>query len=369
MAAVDVAVVGAGVTGLSCAWRLAEGGAGSVAVYELTGIGAGASGVQPGGVRQQWGTRVNCLLARRSLAFYRELAERLRPRVDPVFRSCGYLFLAHERATLAGLRRDVALQNELGIPSRTLTTDEAAATAPGLDTEGLLGASWCAEDGYFDRPQAVVGAFAEAARRLGARVELREATALERRGGAWRLGFRDGGAVEAGAVVLAAGPDTPGLVRGLGIGLPIEREPRRLFYSEPIAERVLEPLVVAVDRRFAAKQLADGRVLAGDLSASRERPAVEAALGALVPRLGRIALPRLVTGAYDVTPDRQAIVGRVDADLVVAAGFSGHGFMVAPEIGRAVSELVLTGSADPLLDDLSPDRFATGKLTPETLVV
>jgi sarcosine oxidase, subunit beta len=368
VAGIDVAVVGAGITGLSCAWHLAERDAGRVVVYERTGVAAGASGVQPGGVRQQWGTRVGCVLARRSLAFYRELGERLRPQADPVFRACGYLFVAHRPETLASLRRDVALQNELGVPSRIVTPEEAAALAPGLAADALLGASWCGEDGYFDRPREVVEAFAEAARRLGVAVELREAAALERHGGGWRLRFRDGTALDAGAVVLAAGVDTPELVRPLGIELPVGREPRRLLLGEPIAERLLEPLVVALDRRVAAKQLADGRVLAGDL-AGEGRAALEAALGALVPRLRHVALPHLVSGMYDVTPDRQPIVGAVADGLVVAAGSSGHGFMIAPEVGRAVTDLLLRGAADAIFDELRPDRFEAGEPTRETLVI
>jgi glycine/D-amino acid oxidase-like deaminating enzyme len=375
--AAEVAVVGAGVTGLSCAWHLAESGAGRVVVYERTGIGAGASGVQPGGVRQQWGTRVNCLLARHSLSFYRGLAERLQPRIDPAFRACGYLFLAHESATLGELRRAVAIQNDLAIPSRILPRGEAAAAAPGLGTEGLLGASWCAEDGYFDRPQGVVEAFAEAARRLGVEVELREVTALERRTGAWMLRFRDGGAVDVGTAVLATGADTPGLVRPLGIELPIVAESRHLFYSDSIAERLLEPLVVAGDRGFAAKQLADGRLLASDLSATgdpakgreRWRAAVRTAIEALLPRLQHVALPHLVSGTYDVTPDRQPVVGVLEEGLLVAAGFSGHGFMFAPEIGRGIAEMLHRGAADPLLSEFRPDRFGSGEPAPETLLV
>ena len=81
--AIDAAVVGAGIVGLSTALHLAERGAGRIIVYERAGIGAGASGVQPGGVRQQWSTRLNCAMARDSLAFYSQLRERLQPRVDP----------------------------------------------------------------------------------------------------------------------------------------------------------------------------------------------------------------------------------------------------------------------------------------------
>jgi sarcosine oxidase subunit beta len=85
----DIAIVGGGITGLSVAFHLAEREVGSIIVYERQGIGAGASGVQPGGVRQQWSTRLNCVMARDSLAFYTQLDGRLHPRVDPAFRPCG----------------------------------------------------------------------------------------------------------------------------------------------------------------------------------------------------------------------------------------------------------------------------------------
>src|SRR6059036_3790891 len=117
MRTVEVAVVGAGITGLSVAWHLRGRGLDAL-VLERSGIGAGASGVQPGGVRQQWGTRVNCLLARESMRFYADAREQLSMRVDPAFRACGYLFLAHSERALARMRENVGLQNELGIRSQ-----------------------------------------------------------------------------------------------------------------------------------------------------------------------------------------------------------------------------------------------------------
>jgi sarcosine oxidase subunit beta len=128
----DIAIVGAGIIGLSVAFHLAERGVGTIVVYEREGIGAGASGVQPGGVRQQWGTRLNCLMARDSLAFYAQLRERLQPRVDPGFRPCGYVFVAHETETLERLRAEVAMQTAVGVPSRLATPEEATELVPGL---------------------------------------------------------------------------------------------------------------------------------------------------------------------------------------------------------------------------------------------
>jgi sarcosine oxidase subunit beta len=349
----EVVVVGAGVVGLSVAFHLARRGA-SVRVLERAGIGAGASGVQPGGVRQQWGTRVNCLLARESLGFYRDARELLGMRVDPGFRACGYLFLAHSEAALARMRENVRLQNELGIASRILTATEAAELVPGLVVDGVVGAAWNGEDGYVDRPQSVVEA-------LGALADVQIDDVA------------DVDELEADAIVVAAGADTPRLLPEL----PIKREERYLFFSDPIGERLLEPLVVSAERRFAAKQLGDGRLLASDLSGRGEvsaaadswRAKLRRAFEELLPRLVFVPLPTLVSGSYDVTPDHQAILGRVRDRVWVAAGFSGHGFMVAPAVGRIIADAVIDGREDPILTVLDAQRFSEGRLVPEPEVV
>jgi sarcosine oxidase, subunit beta len=375
----DIAIVGAGITGLSIAFHLAEREVGSIVVYERHAIGAGASGMQPGGVRQQWSSRLNCLMARDSLMFYAQLEERLSPRVDPGFRPCGYVFVAHEPETFERLREDVLTQDALGIPSRVATAEELGELAPELNVAGVVGASVCAEDGYFDRPQSVVEAFAEAAGRLGVVVTQAEVTSIEPEGSRWRLGLADGTHGEADRAIVAAAVDTPSLLSPLGADVPIVAENRWLLFSEPISERLLDPLVVAVDRRFAAKQLADGRVLTSDLSAiagddgdaETMRRRVRQSAVELFPRFEYVALRLLVRGVYDVTPDRQAIVGLVPRHegLYVAAGFSGHGFMMAPEIGRGVAAMVLGEPPGEAFVHLRPDRFETGNLEYESAVV
>ncbi len=110
-------VVGAGVSGLSIAFHLLERGLGPVTVIDRTGVAAGASGVQPGGVRQQWSTRASCLMARESHAFYSDLSERLGVPVAARFDACGYLFLADTEETLGRLAANVSVQQEAGVPS------------------------------------------------------------------------------------------------------------------------------------------------------------------------------------------------------------------------------------------------------------
>ena len=150
-------------------------------------------------------------------------------------------------------------------------------------------------------------------------------------------------------------------------GTPTEREPG------------LEPLVVSAERHFAAKQLGNGRVLASDLSARgdvvegepRWRAHVRAAIRELLPQLEFVEFPVLAPGTYDVTPDHQAILGAVPgaAGVWLAAGFSGHGFMMSPVVGRSLAAAIAGNPPDDYLRAFSLDRFARGDLIPEPAIV
>ena len=186
------------------------------------------------------------------------------------------------------------------------------------------------------------------------------------------------GRFTATAVVIAAGVETRDLVAPLGVDLPIELEARHLFLSAPIRERLLEPLVISPERRFAAKQLHGGRVLASDLGATGDpetgatgwRRNVREVIAELLPVLAYVDLDVIVSGAYDVTPDRQPILGPLDGHdgLHVAAGFSGHGFMIAPAVGRIVATAVV-GEHDTVLAILDSRRFQEGRTVPEPQVI
>ena len=323
----DLAVVGAGVIGLSVAFHAASRGI-ETAVFERSRIAAEASGVQPGGVRQQWSTDVNCLLARESFNFYRAVNDHLDSRVRPVLEQCGYVFLAHSKEALEQLARNVELQRGHGIPSQVITAAELGDVVQGLSTDEVVGASYCPEDGYFDKPQGVVEAFAQAAVGHGATIELSEVTGLHQNGGGWELILKNSERVFCDRVVVAASYDTNALLASLGVKLPLTKAARYLFLSDPIRERLLEPLVISQELHFAAKHLADGRVLASDLSANGDptthsakwREHVRVLIERLLPILEYVSFPVLVEGSYDMTPDSQGIV----SPLAGVRGFVGR---------------------------------------------
>jgi sarcosine oxidase subunit beta len=360
----QVIVIGAGITGLSIALHLAELGLAPLLI-EREGVAAGATGVQPGGVRQQFSTPVNCVLGRESLQVYRTLGERLGVPVSATFDPCGYLFVAHSRERLDVLRHTVEVQRAAGIPSRIVTAGEAAEIVPGLVADALVGAAWCDEDGYFDRPREVVAAFAAAARARGVEILIDEVTSIERDGEGFRVELEED-TLLAERLIVAAGVDTPALLPELG--LPITAANKHLFFSDRLRDGALRPLVISAEREFAAKQLADGRLLASDLVAEGDPHSsragwlerVHGVIGELLPDLAGTRFPTIVSGEYDATPDAQPIIGAVGPDpgLFVAAGFSGHGFMLAPAIGRRLAAHVLGEPVDQELASFSLDRFS-----------
>src|SRR5262249_43421857 len=128
-----------------------------------------------------------------------------------------------------------------------------------------------------------------------------------------------------------------------------------------------------------AKHLGNGRVLAADLAADgnpdenapRWRANVVKIAAELLPILEYVRYPIVVEGFYDVTPDHQPVIGPVPGHdgLWLAAGFRGHGFMIAPAVGRIVSDGVLGLGRDPALDSFALDRFERGHLIPELQIV
>jgi sarcosine oxidase subunit beta len=149
----QVVGIGGGANGLGVARHLAKAGLTDVLVLERSYLLAGASGRNGGGIRAQWGTADNLVLARDSIRMFRDMSAELGFNVW--FRQGGYLFLAHTEEKARALKDVVAFHNRNGVKSRYVTPTECEVLVPELNTKGVVAASYHPGDGIIF-PWAVV---------------------------------------------------------------------------------------------------------------------------------------------------------------------------------------------------------------------
>ncbi|MGI5281768.1 NAD(P)/FAD-dependent oxidoreductase [Nonomuraea polychroma] len=372
-----VVIVGGGVIGTSIAFHLSERGYRDVTVIERGLAGEGATAYATGGIRQQFSSRVNIELVRRSLPFWLDFAGRTGSPLD--FRQHGYLFLISDPAMLAAFEANARLQRSLGVEVEVLDPHQAAELFPGIRTGDLAGATYTAGDGSASPSDAVAG-YLRGARRQG--VELRQRTEflglLTDAGGAVRGARTSAGDIEAELVVMAAGPQARAVGRLCGVDIPVSPHPRQAFATTPLDGLHGDlPLVVDLATGAYVHPEPAGTAIVGgnDRDApSRDVATVDwsrvdslaAALWHRFPALDGLEIVRGWAGLREMTADDHAIVGPVHEvpGLWVAAGFSGHGFMQSPAVGAALAQWWLEGAPPLDLTPLRPSRFAD-HLTPE----
>jgi glycine/D-amino acid oxidase-like deaminating enzyme len=280
------------------------------------------------------------------------------------------------------------MQQELGIDVDLICAAEVAELYPALRLDDFAAFAFEPGGGYADGYQ-TAAAFGAAARRLG--VTIRQGTpvaAIHPSGRGVEIVLGGGERVSAGVVVVAAGPWTGQLVGPLGIEVPLRTQREQLMVVDPgrhlPAPPVLSDLVSLQYVRpwHVAGGGRGARLLVGN-SDHREPEwsnpdsyadtidddALDEAVskfGHRFPDLTDAALESSYAGCYDVTPDYNPIIGLTPLDgVMLCAGFSGHGYKIAPAVGELVADLVVKGSSgDPDVPDADfrLGRFAEGDL-------
>ena len=367
----DVLIVGGGVIGSSIAYHLARQGR-QVLVVERSSVAAApvASWASAGGVRRQGRNPAEAKLASEAIERWRTLEQELE--ADLHYRRGGNLLLAESDEEAEQLAAFVQQQQGLGFTDvRLVDRQEALSLAPGLN-DSVVAGSYSPNDGQAD-PAHTTRAFATAAQRHGA-VYWTETTALalltqnERVTGAQT----ERGEVEAAYVVLAAGAWSDGLAATIGLHLPIRTRALQMILSTPARSGSLQPVLSAVSRMLSLKQLRDGAFLlgggwAGEPTADRRSYTMRpesiqgnwATACELLPIVGGQHIERTWCGLEAMSFDDIPFIGPISGidELTVVTGFSGHGFAIAPAVGRSVADQI-DGQPTPELDGLSPNRIA-----------
>ncbi|MBS2025750.1 MAG: FAD-dependent oxidoreductase [Deltaproteobacteria bacterium] len=373
----DVVIIGGGIMGLALAWHLAGNGV-KVLVLERGYLCAGASGRNGGGVRAQWTTPTLIELAKESIEFMSGFAQTLG--INVWFRKGGYLFLAHDEPTLKRMEESAALQKRHGLPTRIIGPGEARDIVPELDSSRFIAASWNPDDGVVF-PWPFVWGYADGAQKRGAQVEtFTRVTGLDVSEGRIRGVRTDVGTVKADRVVLAAGAWSPEIAKFANVSLPNVPYRHEIVSSEPL-KPFLGPLVSMLGTGLYFSQSMRGEIVGGmgdpdeppglnQESSARFLARYARALTEIMPRVGEVKLLRQWAGCYDVTPDHSPILGETPgvAGLLQMSGFVGHGFMMAPAVGRRMAEW-MGGAKDEMFERYSLSRFAEGRLEPETFII
>jgi sarcosine oxidase subunit beta len=351
-----IVVIGAGAIGASVAYHLAELGADDVVLVDRGEVAGGSTAKAMGGVRQQFSTAAEVILARESIRFF----ERLGP---PFFHQVGYLFLATTESGLRVLEERRELQAGLGVPVESVDPERIAAVAPGVRVDDVRGGVFCAEDGVAD-PTAVTRELVRRAVEQG--VELKEHTSGEE--------------VEGDVRVIAAGAYSAEVGDGFGVDLPVRPLCRQLIRTKPLpalAETL--PMMLESETAFHFRRREESLVLAMPDPSPRWGFAEEVDESLVPDRLERlvhrfpsaagIEVERAWAGLYDMTPDAHPIIGCIGDGLYAACGFSGHGFMQSPAVGLALAEEILRGEPSVDLSPYSLARFAGAAVFPEEVVL
>ena len=374
----DIVIIGAGIIGISIAYYLGKMGAKNVAVFEKDLIGQGSTGFCAGGIRRQWSTEINMKFAMASYEAFQHFEEEFN--ASPEFHQIGYLFLARDPEEMETFRQNIELQHRFGVPSQLLTRKEIKKRWPFLHVEDISGGAFCATDGYAG-PFEVTNAMAKGAKGYGVEIhEKTEVMAIEVTGGRIASVLTSKGSVECPVVVNAAGPHAAHVGKLAGVDIPVNPIRRQLFITDPFDKIPASvPLVIDHTQNFYFRREGDCVLLSGpqdetpSFSLNTDFDAmVETAEKAThrVPAFEEIRIGRGWAGLYEISPDNHAILGKVPGvrGLILAAGFSGHGFQHGPAAGMVISELILKGKSESVdITPLALTRFKEGKAIRETL--
>ena len=384
----DVVIIGGGCMGASVAYHLSRRGVTDVVLVEREKmLATGSTGRNAGGVRHQFSNEANIRLSIESISLLERFADEVGHAID--FHQDGYLFLLSSEKSVATFRQNVELQRRLGVDVQWLSGADALQLASGLDTAGVIAATFCGRDGIAD-PNGVTMGFAKAAQRAGIAIERDvEVTGVCLSGGRVSGVETSRGTIETRTVVNAAGPwagRVGRLVGGGDVSIPVEPVRRHIFIAAAGGAEPMQGvptshiMVIDFDTTFYFHREGGGILFGmGDPSETSTfdttvqwdfLPQVIDVAVTRLPALASASISHAWAGLYEMTPDGNPIIGPTGIEgFYMIAGFSGHGFQHSPAAGRILADVI--AGRDPHFD-LSPfacERFAHARAGGERYVI
>lgn len=371
----EVIIIGGGVNGCAAAYYLAKKGVDVIVLEGSRYIGNGGSSRNGGGVRQSgrdprelpyvmWGIR----------ELWPGLSEELG--CDVEYFQEGNLRLGKTEAHLKKLQELADKAKAVGLDVRMISGDEARAINPYLSEE-VIGASWCPTDGHAN-PMKTTLAFYRRARQLGVQfyTDAKVAKLHKVKGQLRQVILEDGTVFEGDKIIVAAGFASRKISNTVGIDVPMD-----LKVSETLVTEAQPPMfwqmlgTAAAD--FYGHQTPHGSFVFGGSAgydqftqhdettfsvppaSSIHAPYICRSVMGYFPALADAKIVRCWGGWTDLSADGVPVISSVEEvpGLILACGFTGHGFGSAPAVGKLLAEMATEQKLSVNLDALRYDRF------------
>ena len=369
----DFVIIGGGVYGCATAWELASKGA-EVCLLEAKTIASGASGgLGSRGVRASGRDVRELPLMEEAYDIWPTLHEQLDGPTH--YKRLGQLLLIEEELDLVRLEPQMWLQNQNGIESHLLSSEELREYEPYL-SENIRAAIFTPNDGIADHTL-TTQSYANAARKLGA--DIREGTAahrLELNGNkVMAVITAEGEQIPVGKAVLLASNthSRPFLQAELDITLPVWKMQPQVMHTEPVDPQPVRHLIGHASRTLAMKPSPGNRVMISggwhgvlNPKTGQVEPAQDQVDGNLAQA---VATYPCLSGAKveEVSVERPELISQdgvpiIDTfagaeNMVVATGWCGHGWAIAPSTARHIANWLYTGNRPERLDAFRYSRF------------
>src|SRR4051812_15256657 len=362
-------IIGGGVGGCSIAYHLAELGWRDVVLVERAQLTSGSTFHSAGLVGQLRSSVSLTRMMMYSVELYRKLGG---GEFDPGWTECGGIRLACSPERWEETRRQAGWAKTFGLPLDLISAEEAKGAFPLMATDGVLGASWLATDGYLD-PSQLTNALADGARRGGCRIFTgTRVTSIGVDHGRVRRVCTERGEIDAEVVVNAGGMYAAEIGRLAGVRIPVVPMEHQYVVTQPFRRREGHlPTLRDPDLQIYFREEGGGLVMGGYeracapwamdgpggldaipptfngqlLQADPDRlDEIVANAQRRVPGMADVKVTTIINGPEAFTPDGEFCLGETEVDgLFVAAGFCAHGLAGAGGIGRVMAEWIAAG--------------------------
>ncbi len=366
MRTADIIIIGAGITGLATGYWLAKAGA-KVIVLDKGRTAYEASSRATGYLSLRGDSYSEIPLAKEAERLWDNLESELGYPTE--WTRSGRLWAATNDKEWAEIRALFDDFNKTDIGFQLIDAKQCLELVPQL-TSSILGGIHVPRSGHAN-PQRTSQAFAWAFQDHGGIIsEFEPVTRVRTNGGRVTGVDTNKGSIDAPRVVCCAGPQNAWLADQLGLDFPVAAARLEAMVTAP-----LPPLyqVALIAHGLSVRQTKRGNLHlnGGPHEWIGVKPSAEPAkpttpivrnlarrLIEVLPSVANIQVLRCWAGIVDVTPDQICAIERFSSpDGLIMASASGHGFGMAPSMGRALADLAVQGKTDIPIEELSLARF------------